>query len=98
MAPQSGYERRRDANRNTLASLVYDVSPDGACCCCDYLVVPVGRDGLRVLFLLVIPHAFLSIGISSSSIKWSDAPLSIIIVNLKLLALKPLLPLLLLLA
>ena len=46
---QSRYEHGRDANTNTLASLVDDVSPDGACCCCEYLLVPVGLDGLRVL-------------------------------------------------
>ena len=49
MASQSRCERGRDANRNTLASLVDDVSPDGACCCCEYLFIPVGHDGLRVL-------------------------------------------------
>ena len=57
MASQSGYERGRDENRNTLASLVDDVSPDGGCCCCKYLLVPIGHDGLCLLWLLVIPHA-----------------------------------------
>ena len=48
MASKSRYERGRDANRNTLASLADYVSLDGAYCCCEYLV-PVGHDGLGVL-------------------------------------------------
>ena len=36
--------------------MVDDVSPDGACFCCEYLLVSDGDHGLRVLQLLGIPH------------------------------------------
>ena len=45
-----------DANRNTPASLVDDTYPDGACFCCEYLLVFGGHDGLRLLQLLGISH------------------------------------------
>ena len=39
----------RDANGNTMADLVDDVSSDGASCCCEYLLVSVCHDGLQLL-------------------------------------------------
>ena len=48
LRPGQLHEHGRDARRNALASLVDDVSPDGYCQCREYLIFPVGHDGLRL--------------------------------------------------
>ena len=49
VASQSRYVHGRDANMNTLASLVDDVSPDDDCSCFEYLLASVGHVGRRLL-------------------------------------------------
>ena len=85
VAFQSRYEHGLDGNRNTLASLVDDIPPEGACCCWEYLLVPLVLMAFGSFSIVKSLMLFRSLGISSSFIKWSDAPLSTIIVNLSLL-------------
>ena len=40
-----------------LASLVNYVSPDGACCCREHLLVSGGHDGIRLPQLVAVPHS-----------------------------------------
>ena len=53
---RSRNDHRCDANWNRPSSLVDDVSPDGASCC-RRLLNTGGRDDLRLIQLLVMPHA-----------------------------------------
>ena len=57
VASQSRYNHGGDANWNTLPSLIDDVFPDSASCRRENLLVTGGDTDLRLLQLLVVPHA-----------------------------------------